>query len=275
MKWTKDKIMARLQEQYNEALKYFPEDRIVGIFLQGSQNYGLATDESDIDSKLIVLPTFEDICFARKPVSTTHICENDEHIDFKDIRLMFQTFRKQNMNFVEILFTEYKIINPLYEDLWNKLIAQNELIGRYNLYRAVTTMKGIASEKFHALEHRYPSRVEVIDKCGGYDSKQLHHLIRIYDFIINFIEGKEYSICLRPNEETAKYLKTIKKFGCEGGLEEARFLANKYFNDICQITDDFRQNTPDKGNPNVDILLDNIQTAIIKKSLLIEFGVNV
>ena len=275
MKWTKDKIMARLQEQYNEALKHFPEDRIVGIFLQGSQNYGLATDESDIDSKLIVLPTFEDICFARKPVSTTHICENDEHIDFKDIRLMFQTFRKQNLNFIEILFTEYRIINPLYEDLWNELIAQNELIGRYNLHRAVTTMKGIASEKFHALEHRYPSRVEVIDKFGGYDSKQLHHLIRIYDFIINFIEGKEYSICLRPNEEMAKYLKTIKEFGCEGGLEEARFLANKYFNDICQIADDFRQNTPDKGNPNVDILLDNIQTAIIKKSLLIEFGVNV
>ena len=53
------------------------------------------------------------------------------------------------------------------------------------------------------------------------------------------------------------------------------YVANKYFNDICQITDDFRQNTPDKGNPNVDILLDNIQTAIIKKSLLIEFGVNV
>lgn len=268
-------IMRRLREHYNEACGLIPEDRIVGVFLQGSQNYGLDIPGSDVDSKCIVLPTLEDICFAKKPISTTHVRENDEHIDLKDIRLMFQTFRKQNMNFVEILFTEYKIINPLYEDLWNELIAQNELIGRYNPHKAVSTMKGIASEKYHALEHRYPSRVAVIDKFGGYDSKQLHHLIRIYDFITNFIEGKEYSICLRPKEEMAKYLKAIKEFGCEGGLEEARFLANKYFNDICQIADDFRQNVPNEGNPDVDILLDNIQKAIIKKSLLLELGVNV
>lgn len=271
----KELIMKRLQEHYDEACGLVPEDRIVGVFLQGSQNYGLDYVGSDIDSKCIVLPTLEDICFAKKPISTTHICENDEHIDLKDIRLMFQTFRKQNMNFVEILFTEYKIINPLYEDLWNELIAQNEMVGFYNPHRAVTTMKGIASEKYHAMEHRYPSRIEVIDKFGGYDSKQLHHLIRIYDFIINYIEGKEYSICLRPNEEMAKYLKAIKEFGCKGGLEEARFLANKYFNDICQIADDFRQNTLNEGNPDVDILLDNIQMAIIKKSLLLELGVNV
>ena len=55
-------IMKRLQEQYNEALEYFPETRIVGIFLQGSQNYLLDYENSDIDSKLVVLPSFEDIC---------------------------------------------------------------------------------------------------------------------------------------------------------------------------------------------------------------------
>lgn len=110
-------IMRRLREHYDEACGLIPEDRIVGVFLQGSQNYGLDYEGSDVDSKCIVIPTLEDICFNKKAISTTHIRKNDEHIDLKDIRLMFQTFRKQNMNFVEILFTEYKIINPLYEDL--------------------------------------------------------------------------------------------------------------------------------------------------------------
>ena len=32
----KERIMKRLQEHYNEALEHFPEDQIVGIFLQGS-----------------------------------------------------------------------------------------------------------------------------------------------------------------------------------------------------------------------------------------------
>ena len=109
-------VMERVQEHYDEALEYFPEDRIVGIFLQGSQNYGLEIPSSDVDTKLIVVPTFEEIAFNHKAHSTTHVRENDEHIDFKDIRLMLGTFRKQNLNFLEILFTPYKILNPKYAE---------------------------------------------------------------------------------------------------------------------------------------------------------------
>ena len=90
-------IMERVREHYNEALEHFSEDRIVGIYYQGSGNYGLDTPNSDVDTKLIVTPTLDDIIFNRKPVSTTHVRVNDEHIDFKDIRLMFQTFRKCNL----------------------------------------------------------------------------------------------------------------------------------------------------------------------------------
>ena len=262
--------MKRLQEHYNEACGLVPEDRIVGVFLQGSQNYGLDYEGSDVDSKCIVLPTLEDICFAKKPISTTHIRENDEHIDLKDIRLMFQTFRKQNMNFIEILFTEYKILNPLYEDFWNELIAQNEMVGFYNPHRAVTTMKGIASEKYHALEHRYPSRIEVIDKFGGYDPKQLHHLIRIHDFINKYIEDIDYARCLKPDEEMRKHLVNIKQFGVSD-LESARELAKYHFEAISKIADIFRAAVPDKGDPAVDELLDNIQRKIMKKSILLEF----
>lgn len=263
-------VMKRLQEHYDEAKTLFPEDRIVGVFLQGSQNYGLEVPGSDVDSKCIVLPTLEDIIFNKKPVSTTHVRKNDEHIDLKDIRLMFQTFRKQNMNFIEILFTKYKIINPLYEDLWNELIAQNELIGRYNPHKAVSTMKGIASEKYHAMEHRYPSRIEVIDKFGGYDPKQLHHLLRIHDFIVRFTSGVPYKDCLKPEEQMAQSLKVIKIFGADNGLEAARELANEYFGEIAAIADKFRRTHPDEGNPAVDELLDNVQRKIMKKSIVME-----
>lgn len=264
-----DVIMKRLKEHYDEACGLIPEDRIVGVFLQGSQNYGLDYEGSDVDSKCIVLPTLEDICFAKKPISTTHVRENDEHIDLKDIRLMFQTFRKQNMNFVEILFTEYKIINPLYEDLWNELISQNELVGRYNTHRAVTTMKGIASEKFHALEHRYPSRVEVIDKFGGYDPKQLHHLLRIEDFLERYINGETYAKCLKPCAEGCFVLKHIKQFGVKD-LEEARRIATDSFDKISRMANEYRETHLDEGNPAVNELLDNVQRKIMKKSIQLE-----
>ena len=172
-----EKIMSRLHEHYEEALEYFDESRIVGIFLQGSQNYGLDYEGSDIDTKLIVLPTFEDIAFNKRPVSTTHVRANDEHIDFKDLRLYMQTFRKQNLNFLEILFTEFKIVNPLYEPMWNVLVEHREEIARYNEFQAIKSMKGIAMEKYHAMEHPYPSKVDVLAKYG-YESAMQNPEIR-------------------------------------------------------------------------------------------------
>ena len=141
-------IMKRVQDHYNEALKYFPEEQIVGVFLQGSQNYELDYENSDVDTKLIVVPTFKDVALNRKPVSTTHIRANEEHIDFKDIRLYMETFRKQNLNFLEILFTDFYWINPLYEHEWNRLVAMRENIAHMNPGRAVMSMKGLAQTKY-------------------------------------------------------------------------------------------------------------------------------
>jgi hypothetical protein len=109
-------LMTRMTEHYAESLEYFKKDQIVGLFCQGSQNYNLDTPSSDLDTKLIVTPTFKEIALARKPVSTTHIRANEEHIDFKDIRLYCETFYKQNLNFLEILFTESYILNSLYAE---------------------------------------------------------------------------------------------------------------------------------------------------------------
>lgn len=206
---TDEWIMEKLQEHYEEAKTLFPEDRIVGIFLQGSQNYGLDYEGSDIDTKLIVVPSFEDVAFNKKAVSHTHIRENDEHIDFKDIRLMFQTFRKENINFIEIMFTKYKILNPLYEDFWNELLEHREFIARRaGRFSAVKAMYGTAQEKFHAMEHRYPSRIAWIDKYG-YDPKQLHHLLRIKEFLARYLEDKEsYESLLTPKE--SDWLKKVK-----------------------------------------------------------------
>ena len=181
-------IMKRVRDHYEEALEYFSEDQVVGIFLQGSQNYGLDTEHSDVDTKLIVTPSFKDIALNAKPVSTTHVRDNEEHIDFKDVRLYMETFRKQNLNFLEILFTPFYIINPLYEDAWMRLVEHREEIARMNPYRAVKSMKGIALEKYHAMEHPYPSKLDLIERYG-FDGKQTHHLLRVDDYLERFIAG--------------------------------------------------------------------------------------
>ena len=188
---TNEWIQSQIVRHYEEALKIYKSDRIIGVFCQGSQNYGLALPNSDIDTKCILTPTFKDICLNKQPVSTTHILDNNEHLDAKDVRNYISCFRKQNLNFLEILFTPYAIINPVYKDEWDRLVEAREYIARMNEYRAVKSMKGIALEKYYAMEHKYPSKIDIIDKYG-YDGKQVSHLLRVYDYLKRYIAGENY-----------------------------------------------------------------------------------
>jgi len=258
-----DKIIKRLQEHYNEVEKMGYE--IVGVFLQGSQNYELAYENSDIDSKAIILPRFEDFVLNKTPVSTTHVLENDEHVDLKDIRLMFECFKKQNINFVEILFTKYKIMNPKYEKLFQPLIDNNELIARYNNYAAVNCIAGMSMEKYKALEHPYPSLIDKIEKYG-YDSKQLHHIIRLNEFIKRYINGEPYKECLIPRNK--EYLIAVKKN--IHSLEEARKIAKELSKETKEIKDKYMNENKLEINKDAELLLRNVLIEIMKHNFKIE-----
>ena len=71
------------------------------------------------------------------------------------------------------------------------MTAAREQIAHYSPYSAVKTMKGIA------MEHEYPSKLEVLAEYG-YDPKQLHHLLRVQEYIHRYISGESYEACQRP-----------------------------------------------------------------------------
>ena len=255
-------IMKRVRGHYEESLEHFQENEIVGCFLQGSQNYGLDYEGSDVDTKLIVVPNFRDICLNKKPISTTHVRVNDEHTDWKDIRLYMETFRKQNLNFLEILFTPYAIINPIYKEEWDRLVDAREFIARMNPYRAVKSMKGIALEKYHAMEHEYPSKLDILAKWG-YDPKQLHHLLRVEEYLARYIAGEPYEECLSP--KCPEYLISVKRGRFP--LEEARDIANCVKERVEQMADSFCEKTPEHEEPWVRELLEDVSYNIMKISV--------
>ena len=258
-------IMKRVQEHYNEALQYFPEEQIVGVFLQGSQNYELDYAGSDVDTKLIVVPSFKDICLNKKPVSTTHVRANDEHTDWKDVRLYMETFRKQNLNFLEILFTDYYVINPMYKEEWDRLVTAREFIARMNVHRAVKSMKGIAMEKYHAMEHRYPTKIDIIEQYG-YDGKQVSHLIRVYDYLRRYIAGESYKDCLIPSTHLRKLIMDYKMLNVYS-LEEARGAAKAYLEQVVELADKFCADYPDYEEPWIRDLLEDVSYNIMKISV--------
>ena len=262
--------MERVKEHLEESLLHFSEDQIVGVFLQGSQNYELDLPGSDVDTKLIVIPSFKEIALNSKPVSTTHIRANEEHIDFKDIRLYMETFRKQNLNFLEILFTPYQIVNPDYMPDWYRLYEARERVARMNPWRAVKSMKGIALEKYHAMEHAYPSKLDVLAK-HGYDPKQLHHLVRVDNYLTRYIAGEKYSDCLVPDEVMKAFLLELKQG--KWPLEKARELAQVSLAHVEKIADEFCAKTSDQEDAEMRDLLQEVSYDIMKIAVEKELSV--
>lgn len=257
----KDKILKRLAHDFNfvESLGH----KVFGVFLQGSQNYGLDYEGSDIDTKCIVLPSFEDIILNRKPISTTLVLEDNSHIDLKDIRLMWECFKKQNINFLEILFTPYFIVEPAYSDIWSTLTICSEDIAHYNNYAAVNCIVGMILEKNAALCHPYPSLKDKIDKYG-YDNKQLHHIIRCEEFLNRYIDGVPYGECLFPTRPS--YLIDVKA-NYIYSLDEAKELAKAIVDRAKAKKQVYMETHEPELNENVFNVLQETLLEAIKRSL--------
>lgn len=67
------KIRIRLQEDYEflSNLGY----NVLGVFLYSSQNYEMDTENSDIDTKAIIIPNFEDLISRKVCLSVKHELE--------------------------------------------------------------------------------------------------------------------------------------------------------------------------------------------------------
>lgn len=149
--------------------------KVLYIGLYGSQNYNVDDELSDIDCKAIILPTLHDIIF-RKVTSRTIECENGS-IDVKDLITFYDVIKKGNFSYIESIDTEYSVGDKYIKELFKQF--------RPNL----KSILGAMHEKRKALTHEYPSKHTEFKKWG-FDPKQYHHIIRLYDLLKN---GRNYS----------------------------------------------------------------------------------
>lgn len=257
-----ERIMKRLHEhrKYIQELGY----EVVGIFVQGSQNYGLDIYDkdymSDIDTKAIVLPTFDDFVAGKEPVSTTIILPNNEHCDVKDIRIMFDILKKANVNFLEILFTEFCWINEKYYSIFSVVQNNAERLAFANMKALLNGIAGMSMQKFVALKHPYPTIKDKIDKYG-YDPKQLSHIYRLNEFIKSIINGESFEkalICKNKQENI-----NIKK-GIQSE-EEATINAERLVNETYDLKTHFLEDNPIIIDENAYEIYNFVKKEILKK----------
>ncbi len=163
---------------------------VIYIGLYGSQNYNLDDEESDIDVKAIILPNLHDIIF-RKVISTTIECEQG-NIDLKDLITFYDVIKKGNFSYIESIDTEYYIGDKYIKELFKPFRPNKKSI------------LGAMYEKRKALTHEYPSKCKEFEKWG-YDPKQHHHILRLYDLLnYNLLYGQEKSYLTYDNGDIRK-----------------------------------------------------------------------
>lgn len=241
--------MSTLNEYYKVMCARYGEEHIMGVFLYGSQNYNLATENSDVDAKAIYIPSLAEIAADKKPISKEFELENGAHIEVKDIRLMCRMWKKQNINFVEILFTDYCVINPMYLEEWNEFTSCRELTARYNVYQTVVSSYWQAKNTI---------------KSEGITGKQYVNAQRLVEFFEKYL-GKanlSYKECITVDDKNAEIYKNLKK-NCElmsadnPLVQKVKADLDKFFNfietnkneyDICSpIVDNFLVDTTVKA----------------------------
>ena len=255
------KVQDEIQKHYDKLVEL--GYNVVGVFLYGSQNYELDYEGSDVDSKAIVLPTLNDIVLNKQPISTTVDMGDNCLCDVKDIRKMFECFKKQNINFIELLFTQYYVLNDEYKELYQPMLDNNELIARYNNYASLNCMSGMALEKYNALTHPYPSIKDKIDRYG-YDNKQFHHVLRMKEFMERYIDGEKYSDILIPNEKGM--LLAIKKEYIYS-VDEAKSMCKSACDYMKQLKDEYMTNNPVNINQKAIEIMDDVCYNTIRHSI--------
>ena len=198
---TKEKILKTLKEHEALVRKIYPNVTILGTFLYGSQNYKIDTPESDIDTITILVPSFQDLVFG-ECISKEFIMPTHEHCVVKDIREIVKQWKKQSLNFLEILFTDYYIINSTFQKEWDEILKEKEFIARMDLNKAIKSISAQAINTY--LKNKT-------------DKKYQANALRLFFFLQDLILWKSYKDCMTSHHELVYKVKTGE---CENPYKE-------------------------------------------------------
>lgn len=193
--------MARLQDHYDRALSVYGEHSVLGVFHYGSFNYNCDTENSDVDTKCIIIPGLYNL--AVKPYKIIHLEIEDkennrnEICECMTIQHMVENWLKQNPNFLEIMYTKYAIINPIYFDKWNQFIIEQNYRERIAYYNVRTGILSIAHQAIHTI------------KQDPLDGKKIGNALRLLYLLKNYYKRKPYEICLKPTHN--KVIRNFKR----------------------------------------------------------------
>ena len=273
-----NRVRKRLKEHLDEALQNPKIHDWFMIAVNGSYNYNMDTPQSDIDSKLLVIPSLEQLV-SGKSLNYLHcMSDNGEHVEVKDIRHYFATMLKQNINFVETLYAQVWIVNPVYMRLFHYLFEMRDVISGCNPIATIHCIQGTAHQRYKQMLQSSPARAVEIENYG-FDRKSLHHLVRCVFFGEYYMEGTSYQECLQNNDvpnirRMIMNLKTTTVLNKEWAINIAEDMLDGFDEKVDSYLDTIKPFQKDFSALAADVkdFLDILAFEIIKQSIAKEYN---
>lgn len=273
-----NRVRKRLKEHLDEALQNPKIHDWFMIAVNGSYNYNMDTPQSDVDSKLLVIPSLEQLV-SGKSLNYLHcMSDNGEHVEVKDIRHYFATMLKQNINFVETLYAQVWIVNPVYMRLFHYLFEMRDVISGCNPIATIHCIQGTAHQKYKQMLQSSPARAAEIENYG-FDRKSLHHLVRCVLFGEYYMEGASYQECLQNNDvpnirRMIMNLKTTTVLDKELAINIAEDMLDGFDEKVDSYLDTIKPFQKDFSALAADVkdFLDTLAFEIIKQSIAKEYN---
>lgn len=179
-----------LKQQYDSYCSEYGENQILGTFVVGLANYGFARDEKDLYYFTVYLPKFCELC------TGDHKSENYAADDVMlDMRTMYQATKDHAANLLELLFCNYKIINPKYENLYMEYFEnkREEIAHASEKSRFARSFAGI-QDSFKRNDSFTAMRLYISSKlyADGYTCEECFHIDNaVYESVLTeLLEGK-------------------------------------------------------------------------------------
>lgn len=171
----------------------------VATFLIGSQNYGVSTLESDVDTKSIVIPKdFHSLIYSlRCSFKIMVSCSNNTmgEASVQDWITFTNCLKKGNPNSIETLYTDFcDIVNDeKCADAVRWLIENRNKIARYDEARTMSALLAMMDNAFE----KY-----LLSPSGSVHAKKAMHAVRLSYALSWYYDGLDFGRCIGESHIT-------------------------------------------------------------------------
>ena len=190
-----------VKTHYDAICERYGEDNVFCVFLYGSQNYGIDIQDSDIDTKAVILLPEEEL-FWRHSIDTHIYFKPSGVCQILDLVTFVKNLLSYDLTLLEVFISKHVIVNPKYEHFFEELkLLERELFDRDHK-SFLRELMNLAKEDWDYFNRRKKDTTEI---------KIFLHAFRLISVAANFIDTASYNFSMELSETHQKIFRKAKE----------------------------------------------------------------